>query len=126
VDLRTDLQCYARLLHLIAHYELGNFDLLEYLLKSVYRFMYKMQNLSTVEEEIFRFLRISFRLSPRQLKPQFEMLLATLKTLEKNRLESRAFMYLDIISWLESKIDNKPVQDIIRQKYVDAKRSAEC
>jgi tetratricopeptide (TPR) repeat protein len=33
VDLRTDLQCYARLLHLIAHYELGNFDLLEYLIE---------------------------------------------------------------------------------------------
>jgi hypothetical protein len=126
VDLRTDLQCYARLLHLIAHYELGNFELLEYLLKSVYRFMYKMQNLSTAEEEIFAFLRRSFRLSPKQLKPQFEMLLATLKTLEKSPLESRAFMYLDIISWLESKIENKPVQSVIRQKYMDAKRSAEC
>ena len=31
VDLRNDLQCYARLLHLIAHYEMGNFQLLEYL-----------------------------------------------------------------------------------------------
>ncbi len=125
VDLRTDLQCYARLLHLIAHYELGNFDLLEYLLKSVYRFMYKMQNLSTVEEEVFRFLRISFRLSPRELKPQFQMLRAALQPLEKSRLESRAFMYLDIISWLESKINNQPVQNIIRQKYNDAKRKNE-
>ena len=122
VDLRTDLQCYARLLHLIAHYELGNFDLLEYLLKSVYRFMYKMQNLSTVEEEVFAFLRKSFSLSPKELKPQFEMLLAALKPLEKSRLESRAFMYLDIISWLESKINNQPVQTIIRQKYLDAKK----
>ena len=52
VYLRTDLQCYARLLHLIAHYELGNYDLLEYLFKSVYRFMAKMENLSVVEEEI--------------------------------------------------------------------------
>lgn len=126
VDLRTDLQCYARLLHLIAHYELGNFELLEYLLKSVYRFMYKMQNLSTVEEKIFGFLRKSFRLSPRQLKPEFELLLATLKPLEKSRLESRAFMYLDIISWLESKINNQPVQTIIRQKYIDAKRRDEA
>jgi hypothetical protein len=125
VDLRTDLQCYARLLHLIAHYELGNFELLEYLLKSVYRFMYKMQNLSTVEEEIFGFLRKSFRLSPKQLKPQFETLLATLKPLEKSRLESRAFMYLDIISWLESKINDVPVQTIIRQKYLDALKRAE-
>jgi hypothetical protein len=125
MDLRTDLQCYARLLHLIAHYELGNFELLEYLLKSVYRFMYKLQNLSTVEEEIFRFLRKSFRLTPKQLKPQFEMLLATLRPLEKSPLESRAFMYLDVISWLESKIENRAVQEVIRQKYVEAKRSAE-
>ncbi|HEU0228394.1 MAG TPA: hypothetical protein VFQ86_11695, partial [Arachidicoccus soli] len=63
-DLRTDLQCYARLLHLIAHYELGNYDLLEYLLKSVYRFMANMKNLSVVEEAIFSFLRKSFKLSP--------------------------------------------------------------
>jgi tetratricopeptide (TPR) repeat protein len=125
VDLRTDLQCYARLLHLIAHYELGNFDLLEYLLKSVYRFMSKMQNLSTVEEKIFAFLRNSFSLSPKQLKPQFENLLAQLKPLEKSRLESRAFMYLDIISWLESKINNQHVQNVIRQKYIDAKRREE-
>ena len=120
VDLRTDLQCYARLLHLIAHYELGNFDLLEYLVKSVYRFMYKMQNLSTVEEEVFGFLRKAFRLSRTEIKAEFENLLAALQPLEKNRLESRAFMYLDIISWLESKIHNKPVQIIIRQKYLDA------
>ena len=26
VDLRYDLQCYARLLHLMAHYELGNYE----------------------------------------------------------------------------------------------------
>src|SRR3990170_2173679 len=52
-DLRSDLQCYARLLHLIAHYELGNFDLLEYLIKSVYRYMSKMESLSKVEEEMF-------------------------------------------------------------------------
>ena len=39
VDLRNDLQCYARLLHMLAHYELGNFELMEHLTKSVYRFM---------------------------------------------------------------------------------------
>jgi hypothetical protein len=122
VDLRTDLQCYSRLLHLIAHYELGNFDLLEYLIKSVYRFMAKMENLSKVEEEIFRFLRKSFNLSPGQVKPEFGKLLEELKKYEKNRFETRAFVYLDIISWLESKIKNVPVQDVIREKYLTGKR----
>ncbi len=117
VDLRTDLQCYARLLHLIAHYELGNFDLLEYLIKSVYRFMGKMENLSAVEEEMFRFLRQSFKLSPDKFKPAFEKLLQRIRKYEGNRFETRAFVYLDIISWLESKIENIPVQKIIHEKY---------
>jgi hypothetical protein len=118
VDLRTDLQCYARLLHLIAHYELGNFQLLEYLIKSVYRFMAKMENLAVVEEEVFKFLRHSFRVSRTKLKPEFEILLVKLKMLEKNPLATRAFAYLDIISWLESKIRNVPVQDILREKFL--------
>lgn len=118
VDLRTDLQCYSRLLHLIAHYELGNYQLLEYLIKSVYRFMAKMGNLSLVEEEIFKFLRKSFHISPRKIKPEFEKLLEELKTYEKSRFETRAFAYLDIISWLESKIRDVPVQDIIREKFL--------
>ena len=117
-DLRTDLQCYARLLHLIAHYELGNFDLLEYLIKSVYRYMAKMENLSKVEEEVFVFLRRSFHVGAHALKPEFEKLLEKLKKYERNPLETRAFSYLDIISWLESKIHNVNVQDVIREKYL--------
>jgi len=117
-DLRTDLQCYARLLHLIAHYELGNFDLLEYLIKSVYRYMAKMENLSKVEEEMFVFLRRSFHVGAHALKPEFEKLLAKLKKYEGNPVEARAFAYLDVISWLESKISGVHVQDVIREKYL--------
>lgn len=115
--LRSDLQCYARLLHLIAHYELGNFDLLEYLIKSVYRYMSKMESLSKVEEEMFSFLRRSFHVGAHALKPEFERLLIKLKKYENNPLERRAFAYLDVISWLESKINNVNVQDVIRERY---------
>jgi len=117
-DLRTDLQCYARLLHLIAHYELGNFELLEYLIKSVYRYMAKMENLSKVEEEMFEFLRRSFKVGASALRPEFEKLLKRLKEYEGNPIETRAFAYLDVISWLESKINRVNVQDVIREKFV--------
>ncbi|MBL7741042.1 MAG: hypothetical protein JNK14_17605 [Chitinophagaceae bacterium] len=122
-DLRTDLQCYARLLHLIAHYELGNFELLEYLTKSVYRFMAKMGSLSQVEEEMFKFLRHSFAVGARALKPGFEKLLEKLKQFEGNPQETRAFAYLDVISWLESKINGVHVQDVIREKYKRKKKN---
>ncbi|MFY8003445.1 MAG: hypothetical protein ACOVNR_01310 [Chitinophagaceae bacterium] len=118
VDLRTDLQCYARLLHLIAHYELGNFQLLEYLIKSVYRFMSKMNNLSTVEEEIFKFIRKSFSLAPNKLIPAFKTLKEKLEKLETNALETRSFMYLDFVGWLQSKIDNVPVQQVRRKRFL--------
>jgi hypothetical protein len=117
VDLRTDLQCYSRLLHLIAHYELGNYQLVEYLARSVYRFMAKMEHLSLVEEEILGFIRVSLRVSPSELKDEFEKLHGKLKAHEHDPLEARAFGYLDIISWLESKITGMAVQDVIRKKY---------
>src|SRR5678810_1047405 len=87
VDLRNDLQCYARLLHLIAHYELGNFEILEYLVKSVYRFMAKMENLSLVEEEILKFPRKSLKLTKAKINAVFEQHVKKLKTLERSSTE---------------------------------------
>ncbi|MBL7758224.1 MAG: hypothetical protein JNL59_12550 [Chitinophagaceae bacterium] len=122
-ELRTDLQCYSRLLHLLAHYELGNYDIMESLTKSVYRLMAKMQNLTVIEEEMFRFLRHSFHHVPaRRLKPELEQFLQKIKHLEKNRFETRSFAYLDIISWVESKVYGKPMGTIIHEKYLASKR----
>lgn len=121
-DLRSDLQCYARLLLLIAHFELGNYNLLEYLLKSVYRFMAKMENMSRVEEEMFAFLKQSFSLKQKDLKKSFQQLLLRIKQYEGNRIESRAFAYLDVIGWLESKIKGIPVEEIIQQRFKKSKK----
>jgi tetratricopeptide (TPR) repeat protein len=119
--LRNDLQCYSRLMHLISHYEIGNDEIIESLMKSLYRFMSKMKTLTVVEQEIFRFLRQSFKVSVRQLKPEFEKFLQNIKHLEKNRFETRAFAYLDIISWVESKVYDKPMHEIIHNKYLQSK-----
>ena len=123
VDLRTDLQCYARLLHLMAHYELGNYDLIEYLARSVYRFMAKMENLTVIEEAMFKFLRNNFYIQPRKLKPEFENFLKTIKQYEKSRFQTRSFAYMDVISWVESKVYNEPMSVVIRKKYLASKRS---
>ena len=83
--------------------------------------MAKMKNLTVVEEEIFRFLKTSFRVSSRQLKPELEKLLSNIKHLEKNRFETRAFAYLDIISWVESKVYGKTMGEVIHEKYNESK-----
>lgn len=119
-QLRTDIQCFARLLHLIAHYELGNMDLVEYLIKSVYRFLSKMENLDAVLLEIFLFLRKSLSSRPQDLKKAFIVLRENLQKTTNDKYNRRSFQYLDILSWLQSKIDNEPVQNVIRRKFLNS------
>ena len=51
-----------------------------------------------------------------------EEITAWLKTLQDNRFETRAFIYLDIISWLESKLENIPVQEIMKRKFSEKRK----
>jgi hypothetical protein len=122
VDIRNDLQSYARVLHLMAHYELGNFELMESLTKSVYRFMAKKENLTSVEEEMFKFLRRTFHLSRSGLRAELEKFLEKIREFEGDRFEARAFAYLDLISWVESKLHQKPMSEIIHEKYLHSRK----
>jgi len=45
-------------------------------------------------------------------------------TLADDPDERRSFLYFDIISWLDSKIEDKRVADVIRQKFVQAQNNA--
>lgn len=121
VDLRYDIQCYARILHLLAHYELGNFEIIEHLTKSVYRFMAKMKNLTVIEEEMFRFLKSTFFFTRHKVRTELANFLANTKHLQYSRFEMRSLVYLDIITWVESKVLNKTVGEIMREKYKGSK-----
>jgi len=116
-DYRTDIQSFSRILNLIAHFELGNARLVEYQAKSVYRFLAKMEDLQAVQQEIFRFLQRSFRVRPEELQGEFVSLRDRLKEIEKDPYERRPFLYLDIISWLDSKIEGKTVQEVVQEKF---------
>lgn len=117
--MREDLQCFARVLNLVAHYEAGLDFNIETLLKSTYKFLIKINDLYEVQKEMIKFLRSLQHIYPQDIKQAFKNLRDTLKTYEDHPYERRAFLYLDIISWLESKIQNIPVGDIIRQKYYE-------
>lgn len=117
-----DIQCYARILHLIAHFELGNYSLLEYLVKSVYRFLGKMEDLNVVQREILLFLRKEIRTDPKDMRRAFVKLKSKLEKLQDDPFERRSFLYLDIISWLECKMVGKTVQDIVKDKFEGRKR----
>ena len=113
-NFREDIQCYARILNLIAHFELGNDILVTYQIKSTYRFLLKSKQDSKVLDEIFAFLRKTPRMLESELKSEFIALKDKLELIEKQEYERRPFLYLDIISWLDSKIHNRSMAESIR------------
>ncbi len=115
-DLRLDIQCFARILTLITHFELGNEYLLPYQLKSVFRFLSKMENLQTVQREMLRFIRQLPKMKPHHMTREFKKLRANLVKLEHDPYEMRPFLYLDVISWLDAKIEKRTISEVIRGK----------
>lgn len=93
--------------------------------------MAKMKNLTLLEEEILKFLRRAFSNSPDKTKKELQVFLQRIKKFERNRFQTRVFVYLDIVSWVESKVYGRPMAEIIHAKYLTdlenrkAKASAE-
>lgn len=116
LTMREDLMCFSRLLCLIAYYELGKDYYLENQLKNTYKFLLKMNDLHEVQKEIIRFMKNLNSIYPSDIKKEFITMKKRFIELEKNTYEKRAFLYLDIISWLESKIENRKISDIIKEK----------
>lgn len=118
LSMREDLLCFSRVLNLVAHYEAGLDYHLETLLRSTYKFLIKMNDLHEVQKEMIKFIRGLQDVYPQDIKKEFKKLLEVLKQYEDHPFERRAFLYLDVISWLESKIENKPVGQIVKDKYL--------
>ena len=115
-NFREDIQCFARILNLIAHFELGNILLVNHQIKSTYRYLSKIKQMDKMVRSILNFLRRIPRIAESDLRMEFAKLRDHLLELEEDRFERRPFLYLDIISWLESKIERRPVGDVIRDK----------
>ncbi len=116
LKMREDLLCFSRILNLIAHYEAGLDYEIEKLIISTYSFLIKMNELHQVQLKIIQFLKNLSDLYPSDLKSAFTNLYSELKVYENHPYEKRAFLYLDILSWLESKIYQKSVENIIQEK----------
>ena len=118
LQMREDLLCFSRILNLVAHYEAGLDYNLDSLIKSTYKFLIKMEDLHMVQREMIKFLKRLGDIYPQNIKTAFRELHLKLKVFENDPYEKRAFLYLDILSWLESNIENKSVEYIIRRKYL--------
>lgn len=117
IALREDIHSFARILRLISYFELGDEELVEYSIKSTYRFLLKKGTMQRYQKLILNFLRNSKHYSSqKKILSAFTELKQEMEKLQHARYEKRAFLYFDIISWLESRIENRPVEEVIKYK----------
>ncbi|MBR9922373.1 MAG: hypothetical protein GYB31_16165 [Bacteroidetes bacterium] len=113
-SLRDDIQAYARLMNLIAHYDMENFRLLPSLVKSYNNFFEKVEQKNEFQRlalSMFRQLTNAPILDRKEVLLRFH---AKLKKLQQDPFEQRAFLYLEILPWLEARIKGQTLSQVIQ------------
>jgi len=112
-----DLICGARILFLIIHIELGNDDLLQYAAQSTQRYLTTRKRKYKVESIFFDLLKIILNTDrKKELIGIYPQMLAQFKQLKADPYEAGAFEYFDFISWVESRVENRPFAQVVMKK----------
>jgi tetratricopeptide (TPR) repeat protein len=104
-NLRQDLYSYARLFNLAIHFELGNYDLLEYTIKSTSRYLQKRERDFPMEKVIIEYFKKIIRnQSEAERKKQFAAFHKELKVLKSEPENEIVFKYFDFEAWASGKL----------------------
>lgn len=117
-NLRMDVQGMAKILVIIVHYELKNYELLPYVIKQTKNYLKKKDLLYEFEKIMLNFLeKVAPVLNEGSEKTSAFIGLKkeTLKIF-RDPIESKVLNFFDFLSWIDSKIENEHFADIIRRK----------
>lgn len=119
--IRSDVISCTKILSILIHYELGNEELMQSLCGSYARYLIKHPQQSQAQDILLRFFSIVIPIKPREkkiinkLSPETKLFVKLKKELSACKSES-VFREFDFISWAESKIQNRPLLDILKEK----------
>ena len=117
-NLRQDRYSFARIFQLMIHLEKENTDYLPYLVKSVYRYIMQKKNIYKLEAIFINFIKTKLHKinSKKDQIEAFKVLREELIGICDDPMEAKFLENFDIISWLDSKIENRPFEEILREK----------
>ncbi|HTA83091.1 MAG TPA: hypothetical protein VK783_09165 [Bacteroidia bacterium] len=106
-----------RIMRLLLYYELGYHDIMEYELRSTYRYISKQKDLYRFEELVLKFIRRTVSLYDRnKIRTIMIETRNALVKLSKIKSEQQTLSYFDFISWLDSKLENRRFTDLVKEK----------
>ncbi|MBX7043995.1 MAG: hypothetical protein K1X85_13950 [Ignavibacteria bacterium] len=121
LTIREDIQCFARILNIIVHYELGNYDLIEYIVKSTRRYLSSKNTLNKFELAVLSHIKKLINTKTDKEKSGiYEDWKHELESMSADFLEIKALEYFDFISWIDSKMQGKQLAEVVRHKWLSS------
>ncbi|MFT4524112.1 MAG: hypothetical protein ACI85F_000253 [Bacteroidia bacterium] len=112
-----DLHASTRLLTMILQFELGRSELLEYLARSTNRYLNKLEGLYEFENLMLKFMKKHSRVSfEAELQEHLVQLKNDLDQVSYEPGERNALSTLDLPSWVQSKIENRPMCEVMQER----------
>ncbi len=103
--LTPEFESYLKILNVMIHYELGNFNLLKYLISSSKKFLEGKKKLFKFERAVMNFISIIIQpKSSKHLPKLLQEFRNEVTELRKEKYEKNAFKYLDLSEWIDGKI----------------------
>lgn len=116
--LREDIIIYARLLLFMAHYEMKNLEVLEYLLASAGRLIQKSKQRNRLQKLCLRHFKKLSTAGTYDQQDKLREFLLELEPLQANPFLRRAFLYLNVPLWVESILAKKSIAEISMMKRI--------
>lgn len=112
---REDMQSLARMLSLILHFELGNYLLLDSLIRSTKRFLRQKNRLYQLEKEFIHLVNNLLKTPPSEDKTRhFIAFAAKWEQLPGANALNKIF---DLKSWVDAKIEGKSFAATVKRKF---------
>ncbi len=103
-SLREDIQGYSHLMFIMAHFDAGNEEILDYLVQGARQYFDKSKSSGRLQQMTITFFQQWGKLTPAKRKSAMQQFYQSLFELETDIFEMRSMLYLDIQSWLSQKI----------------------
>ena len=105
------------ILELLVHYELNNVETLPYYIRSTNRILNKKNVLHQFEKELLKFMTHLNRVgSADQRIKLFRKFKSDLLSIKADDFQANAIKTSDLFSWIDSKIENRSLEDIVKEK----------
>jgi len=102
LNFKSDVYLFSRLLNLVIHFELGNFDLLEYMVENTYKFFRDKNVLHRADSAILAHFKRILKAEPAAHRELFNELLFAFKKLPMDNNVRNLFAMFDFVSWAKA------------------------